>query len=183
MRGTKNLTEWFYWFFANRDLTPYLTRQGAGRYKLTKAALVQVPVALPLPSEQRAIATALTDVDELVGALDRLIAKKRDLKHAAMQQLLTGQTRLPGFTSEWEETSLGTVASLYQPQTISAKQFTDSGFPVYGANGVVGYYHSTNHSDWQVTVTCRGSTCGTVSKTVERCWITGNAMVSQLRSQ
>ena len=177
VRGTKNLTEWFYWFFANRDLTPYLTRQGAGRYKLTKAALVQVPVALPLPSEQRAIATALTDVDELVGALDRLIAKKRDLKHAAMQQLLTGQTRLPGFTSEWEETSLGTVASLYQPQTISAKQFTDSGFPVYGANGVVGYYHSTNHSDWQVTVTCRGSTCGTVSKTVERCWITGNAMV------
>ena len=47
--------------------------------------------------EQRAIAAALSDVDALLGGLDRLIAKKRDLKQAAMQQLLTGQTRLPGF--------------------------------------------------------------------------------------
>ena len=46
--------------------------------------------------------TALSDVDALLGGLDRLIAKKRDLKQAAMQQLLTGQTRLPGFHGEWE---------------------------------------------------------------------------------
>lgn len=38
VQGTNNLTKWFYWFFANRDLTPYLTRQGAGRYKLTKSS-------------------------------------------------------------------------------------------------------------------------------------------------
>ncbi|MGE0334711.1 MAG: restriction endonuclease subunit S [Gammaproteobacteria bacterium] len=60
----------------------------------------------PLP-EQRAIATALSDVDALLGGLDRLIAKKRDLKQAAMQQLLTGQTRLPGFHGEWEVKRLG----------------------------------------------------------------------------
>ena len=52
-------------------------------------------VALPPLPEQQAIATALSDVDALLAALDRLIAKKRDLKQAAMQQLLTGQTRLP----------------------------------------------------------------------------------------
>ena len=59
---------------------------------------------IPAPSlpEQRAIATALSDVDGLLGGLDRLIAKKGDLKQAAMQQLLTGQTRLPGFHGEWE---------------------------------------------------------------------------------
>ena len=56
----------------------------------------------PPPPEQRAIAEALSDVDGLLGGLDRLIAKKRDLKQAAMQQLLTGQTRLPGFHGEWE---------------------------------------------------------------------------------
>ena len=56
----------------------------------------------PTVAEQRAIATALSDVDALLGGLDRLIAKKRDLKQAAMQQLLTGQTRLPGFHGEWE---------------------------------------------------------------------------------
>jgi type I restriction enzyme, S subunit len=63
----------------------------------------------PLP-EQRAIAETLSDVDALLGALDRLIAKKRDLKQAAMQQLLTGQTRLPGFHGEWEVKRFGDVA-------------------------------------------------------------------------
>jgi type I restriction enzyme, S subunit len=101
VRGTKNLTAWFYWFFANRDIADYLTRQGAGRYKLTKAALLELRCAVPPILEQRAITTALSDVDALLGGLDRLIAKKRDLKQAAMQQLLTGQTRLPGFHGGW----------------------------------------------------------------------------------
>jgi len=61
------------------------------------------PLPFPIPGvhEQRAIATALSDVDALLEGLDRLIAKKRDLKQAAMQQLLTGETRLPGFKDEW----------------------------------------------------------------------------------
>ena len=72
------------------------------------------PYLLPVPPlpEQRAIAEALSDVDALLGALDRLIAKKRDLKQAAMQQLLTGQTRLPGFHGEWEVKKLGDIARI-----------------------------------------------------------------------
>jgi type I restriction enzyme S subunit len=79
--------------------------------------------APPLP-EQRAIAAALSDVDGLLGALDRLIAKKRDLKQAAMQQLLTGQTRLPGFKGEWVVKRLGDVAEMGSggtpPSSVSA---------------------------------------------------------------
>jgi type I restriction enzyme S subunit len=70
-------------------------------------------LAFPMPNdlpEQRAIAEALSDVDGLLGGLDRLIAKKRDLKQAAMQQLLTGQTRLPGFHGEWEVKTLFDLA-------------------------------------------------------------------------
>jgi restriction endonuclease S subunit len=70
-----------------------------------RAAKIPVP---PLP-EQRAIATALSDVDALLDGLDRLIAKKRDLKQATMQQLLTGQTRLPGFSGEWEVKFVGAI--------------------------------------------------------------------------
>ena len=142
-----------------------------------KSDLVKVALPLPPLPEQRAIAEALSDVDGLLAALDRLIAKKRDLKQAAMQQLLTGQTRLPGFHDEWEVKRLGDMTMLYQPVTISAHQFSESGYPVYGANGVVGFYRDFNHDSWQVTITCRGSTCGTVNRTVEKCWITGNAMV------
>ena len=75
---------------------------------------------IPLPpttDEQRAIAEALSDVDGLLGGLDRLIAKKRDLKQAAMQQLLTGQTRLPGFHGEWETKRLGNIARCFSGGT------------------------------------------------------------------
>ena len=77
---------------------------------LSKAAFEQLRFPIPPLPEQRAIAAALSDVDALLGGLDRLIAKKRDLKQAAMQQLLTGQTRLPGFsvTRSFVSDELGT---------------------------------------------------------------------------
>jgi type I restriction enzyme S subunit len=74
---------------------------------LNKSAAKAIPIPVPPLPEQRAIATALSDVDGLLGGLDRLIAKKRDLKQAAMQQLLTGQTRLPGWDGGWEVKRLG----------------------------------------------------------------------------
>jgi type I restriction enzyme S subunit len=64
-------------------------------------------LAWPTEPEQRAIADTLSDVDALMDGLNRLIAKKRDLKQAAMQQLLTGQTRLAGFNKKWEVKQLG----------------------------------------------------------------------------
>ena len=67
----------------------------------------------PTKAEQVSIATALSDVDGLLGGLDRLIAKKRDLKQAAMQQLLTGQTRLPGFHGEWNMHRIGQLGETY----------------------------------------------------------------------
>lgn len=150
---------------------------GGAQKNVNVATLRNMPIPLPPLHEQRAIANTLIDVDALLAGLDRLIAKKRDLKQAAMQQLLSGRTRLLGFDSEWETTLLSALVKLYQPQTISAEKFSESGFPVYGANGIVGFYQLANHSTWQVTVTCRGSTCGTVNRTVDLCWITGNAMV------
>jgi type I restriction enzyme S subunit len=71
---------------------------------------IEVP-SPPLP-EQRAIAAALSDTDALIASMDALIAKKRDLKQAAMQQLLTGKTRLPGFTGAWEVKRLGEVTAI-----------------------------------------------------------------------
>lgn len=77
--------------------------QGAVRANIGQQNLGLVIAPIPPLPEQRAIAEALSDVDGLLGGLERLIAKKRDLKQAAMQQLLTGQTRLPGFHGEWVE--------------------------------------------------------------------------------
>jgi type I restriction enzyme S subunit len=80
------------------------------------------PLCFPLPPlpEQRAIASALSDVDALLGGLDSLIAKKQGLKVAAMQQLLTGQTRLPGFSGEWEAVEFGDIATIRNTKVISS---------------------------------------------------------------
>ena len=74
-----------------------------------------VGVELPIPptkSEQRAIIAALSDVDTLLAKLDQLISKKRDLKQAVMQQLLTGQSRLQGFDGDWAYAKLCQVADI-----------------------------------------------------------------------
>lgn len=96
----------------------YFRQQVTSRASYTTRALTNgrslsvALIARPPLLEQRAIAAALSDVDALLGGLDRLIAKKRDLKQAAMQQLLTGQTRLPGFSGAWEMKRLGDVGEI-----------------------------------------------------------------------
>ena len=93
-------------------------------------------VPMPPPVEQRAIATALSDVDALLAALERLIAKKRDLKQAAMQQLLTGQTRLPGFYGKWEVKPLGEMAQIVMGQSPSSSNYNlqGDGLPLIQGN-------------------------------------------------
>jgi type I restriction enzyme S subunit len=105
--------------------------QSAIPRKINLGPISDVRVLIPLPAEQRAIAKVLSDVDALLGALERLIAKKRDLKQAAMQQLLTGQTRLPGFHREWELKRLGEVAEMGSggTPTSSVPAFYDGDIP------------------------------------------------------
>jgi type I restriction enzyme S subunit len=96
-------------------LANYVTQTSIAH--LPREKFMGVPMPVPPVAEQRAIATVLSDVDSLLGALERLIAKKRDLKLAAMQQLLTGQTRLPGFHSEWEVKRLGEICDIAMGRT------------------------------------------------------------------
>ena len=83
------------------------------------AILREMAVPLPPLPEQRAIAAVLSDVDELIGLLEALIAKKRAIKQAAMQGLLTGRTRVPGLGGEWEDGQLGTIAKMVSGGTPS----------------------------------------------------------------
>lgn len=71
---------------------------------------------------------------------------------------------------------MGDVCTPQQWATISSKALLDEGYPVYGANGHIGFYSEFNHEYETVAVTCRGSTCGEVSLIPEKSYITGNAM-------
>ena len=88
----------------------------------------KMPLGLPLDKvEQRALAEALSDVDGLLDGLDRLITKKRELKQAAMQQLLTGQSRLPGFQGEWEVKTFGDLFNFSGGYSASRDQLSADG--------------------------------------------------------
>ena len=111
MRFRDDATAHWFWRYANSDggrrfFVSVAAGSSGSMPKISGETLRGMRLPLPPLPEQRAIATALSDADGLLGGLDRLIAKKRDLKQAAMQQLLTGHTRLPGFHGEWEIASL-----------------------------------------------------------------------------
>ena len=108
------------------SITQALSSGGAQPF-LSLSQIGQIGIPSPPLSEQHAIATALSDVDGLLGGLDRLIAKKRDLKQAAMQQLLIGQTRLPGFHAEWEVKRLGDLFNFSGGYSASRDQLSTEG--------------------------------------------------------
>ena len=148
---------------------PQLTAPQVGRYSVA---------APPLP-EQRAIATALSDVDALIAALDRLIAKQRDLKQAAMQQLLTGQTRLPGFTGftgKWGTKRLGDVASLSKGSQLHSSQMDDAGNFAHLNGGITpsGYTHKSNTAANTIAISEGGNSCGFVQFMTEPYWCGGH---------
>ena len=103
-------------------------------YPWLKAYQVPLP---PLP-EQCAIATVLSDVDALLAKLDVLIAKKRDIKQAAMQQLLTGKQRLPGFNEEWEVKRLGDVLFVRHGKSQHSVVTSDGNYPILATGGEIG---------------------------------------------
>jgi len=112
---------------------------GSTMINLNQGSLSSLVIPLPSNPEQHAIATALSDVDELIASLDRLIAKKHAIKQAAMQQLLTGQTRLPGFTGEWQTRRLEDVAEIVMGQSPSSFYYNiyGHGLPLIQGNADV----------------------------------------------
>lgn len=85
-------------------------------------------VPMPPLKEQEAIAEALSDADALIESLEGLLAKKRQIKQGAMQELLTGKRRLPGFNGKWRMKSLGELFNLSGGFTASRDQLSTEGY-------------------------------------------------------
>ncbi|EKG4606112.1 restriction endonuclease subunit S [Escherichia coli] len=118
IEGTKEASrEWFYYYFMHRDIFSFLSRQGAGRYKLNKASLEKMPLLLPPIVEQKKIAQILSTWDKAISVTEKLLANSQQQKKALMQQLLTGKKRLLDengvrFSGEWERVKLGAIADM-----------------------------------------------------------------------
>jgi type I restriction enzyme, S subunit len=115
---------------------------GATINQITNANLNSFKIPLPSNTEERdSIAAALSDVDALLTKLDQLIAKKRDLKQATTQQLLTGQTRLPGFSGEWEVKRLGDLGSFIKGAGVRKDEARSGSIPCIRYGEIYTYHN------------------------------------------
>jgi len=116
----KSVDKLFLCYFLNTKTRQFreviATGNGQPNLNTTLIGLTKVPIP-PIIEEQKAIAQALSDADAAIAKLDRLITKKRHIKQGAMQQLLTGKKRLPGFSGEWEVKKLGDIGYFYSGGT------------------------------------------------------------------
>lgn len=109
----------------HNQLIPYIT--GIKVSSISRTSIQETKLLVPPIAEQRAIAEALSDVDGLIAALDKKIAKKRLLKQGAMQQLLTGKKRLPGFTDEWVNVQIKQLGKWSKGQPFSKDKINRDG--------------------------------------------------------
>lgn len=158
------------------------TDQGA-KAGISLDGVRKIKAVFPALPEQRAIAAALSDVDALLANLDQLIAKKRDLKQAAMQQLLTGQTRLPGFSGEWVAKELGELCSLKSGQAITTESIDNhSPYRCFGGNGLRGYTAFFTHDGCYALIGRQGALCGNVIGVSGQFFASEHALVVSTRS-
>ena len=155
-----------YWLMSHpiQNVIKLIQTTGA-QPKLALGRIAKFVVAIPQDiKEQRAIAEALSDVDGLLNALEVLITKKRAIKQAVMQQLLTGRTRLPGFSGAWETKQLGDISQIKKGSMITEKDVVLGTIPVIAGGQKPAYYHNTaNRSGKTITVSASGAYAGFVA--------------------
>ena len=115
---------WFWRYANSSNGRRYFVSVAAGSTgtmpKISGDKLRDMPVPLPPPREQEAIAEALSDADALIESLEQLVAKKRQLKQGVMQELLTGKKRLPGFEIKpsYKQTEVGVIPEDWEVEFI-----------------------------------------------------------------
>lgn len=137
----------------------------SGMPKINRVELADFNIPLPPLPEQRAIAAALSDLDAALAGVLGVIAKKQDLKQAAMQTLLTGQTRLPGFSGDWEEATFATLVRHHAGNSALIKGKLPPSpraglFPGFSASGQDVWCETYEFEGNAIIVSAVGSRCG-----------------------
>ena len=137
----------------------------------------------PLYEEQTHLGLFFRRLDSQIAESRAVLEKSRQLKKAMLAKMFPAngekipKIRFKGFEGEWEWKKLGEIGELYQPRTITGTDLTFTGYPVFGANGYIGFYGEANHFEDQVTISARGEGTGTANYVTAPVWITGNSMV------
>jgi type I restriction enzyme S subunit len=150
-----------------------------GQANINGKKLKTYPVPVPPTlTEQQAIANTLSDMDDLIESLEQLLNKKSQIKQGAMEELLTGQRRLPGFSEEWEVKRLGAICHMKSGVGITRANINDySLFPCFGGNGLRGFTSSFTHEGTYALIGRQGALCGNVQIAEGRFFASEHAVV------
>jgi type I restriction enzyme, S subunit len=130
----KELDSRFYAEYINKYI--HIVTESTGVPQLTAPQFGTYLVPYPKIEEQSVIATVLSDIDSLITSLDNLINKKKLIKQGAMQELLTGKRRLPGFEGEWVEKKLTSLVFYQEGPGVRNYQFTQSGVKLLNGTNI-----------------------------------------------
>ena len=137
---------------------------GGTRAYLGIVKQLDLPIIMPPIDEQNVIAKTLSDVDELLEGLNQLIKKKKNLKKATMQKLLTGKVQLPGFKVKFEEKTLGDIVKFKKGQLITSSTLIPGNIPVIAGGKEPAYFNSTaNRYGCTITISASGANAGYVA--------------------
>lgn len=134
VNGDVAIPGFFYIYFGWDDFQARIvdsTQGGAMKNLVGMSIFKNTAIVLPPRPEQNAIASALDDINALLSSLEHLLAKKQEIKLAAMQELLTGKRRLPGFEGEWEVKRLGDVAHIKTGSRNNEDKSEDGEYPFF----------------------------------------------------
>ncbi len=181
----------YYYLDSKYDELRGMSQGNGGRGGLNLTIIGKINFPYPDIPEQRAIATALADVDALIEAKRALLEKKRAIKQGTMQELLTGNRRLPGFPvtpmkhteigdlpEDWEVKELGSLACMKSGQSITGASIEENGdYPCYGGNGLRGYTKTYTHEGTFPLIGRQGALCGNVTLARNRFYASEHAVV------
>lgn len=125
----KNQTnsEFLYYLMLTKKRDLLDKASGSTFLEISPNSVRNILIQLPKPSEQTVIATVLSDTDELIEKLKKLIEKKKKVKKGAMQELLTGKRRLSGFSGGWEEKKISDVCGKITTGKLNANAMAEGG--------------------------------------------------------
>ena len=148
-------------------LTKYLREDvatGNGQPNLNTDLIRNIQVPFPPEEEQAAIAKTLSDMDSLLNLLDSLISKKKDLRQACLEQLLSGKKRLLGFSDAWQQKTLGEVVTIQKGQLITSSTLKPGYVPVIAGGKKPAYFNKfSNRSGRTITISASGASAGYVA--------------------
>lgn len=156
------------------------TKMPRSDWKLVSSANFFVPKST---KEQGDIGAFFCELDSAITFQQQKLDHLKQLKCGLLQKMFpkkgakAPEIRFPEFTGAWEQRKLGNISKMYQPSTIARADLMETGYPVFGANGYIGFYSDFNHKYDQVTISARGEETGTPNYVSGPVYITGNSMV------